>query len=112
MRDVGGMDRRITIEAPSRSQDGFGDAPATWATFKAVWAKATPLRATERFISQQSRATKASSFLIRYIPGVTPEMRILFDGEYYAITGIAEVGRREALEISAESMERYGEGNA
>lgn len=106
------MDRYIEIQTPSRSKNAINEDVTTWGTFIKVWAEARPVRAFERYASDQKREIKAYTFRIRYQPGIQPDMRIVHEDEYYAITGIAESGRGAGLELSAEFMQRHGEGDA
>lgn len=109
-REVGRMDRLIEIQYPSRQKNTFGDDVVTWKSLARVWASANPMEARERFASQELRAAKVYTFLVWYLSTVTPDMRILFNGESYRITGLAEIGRRERLQITAEFLEARGDG--
>lgn len=106
---LGLMDRRIEFQAytPTTNTAG-GDSPA-WFKHIEVWAQAKPMKAAERFEADQFKEIKTYTFIIRYRRSITSDMRILFNGEYYRILGLAELGRREGLEITAEYMQRGGE---
>ena len=99
------MDRYIDIQKPLRVANEFNEDEETWVSHARVWAEAVPLRATERFESSAVRQVKEYTFRLRYRKGVTPDMRIQYENEFFRIKGIAEVGRRHSLEISAEYME-------
>lgn len=100
---AGKLDRRVTIEQPSVAADAYGGQVTTWTTFKVAWAEVRPIRGAERFEAMAQRAARFEVFRIRYLSGVTPKMRIVWDGRVYNIRNIAEVGRREGLDLMAEA---------
>ena len=99
------MDRFITIEDPTVTQDDFGGEVTTWATFAQVWAQRVDMRAKERFNSEQIQAIETTTWRIRYLDGVQPDMRIVYFGKVYEITGLAELGRAAGLEIVTEARD-------
>lgn len=105
---VGKLDRRIEIQEPVTTQDTFGAESVAWQTFARVWAQATPMQAKERHQSAQIRESKVYSFVIRHLVGVESTFRIVFESEIYRILGVAEIGRRIGLEITAEYFEKHG----
>lgn len=95
----GELSRRIVIELATEAQDSYGEAVPTWSTFATVWAKVTPNRGDERFAANQIVAQADSVFRIRWQSGVTTKMRINYDGQIYDIVYMAEIGRREGLDL-------------
>ena len=98
---AGKMDRWITIEQFTAVQDSYGQETETWSEFKSVWAEKVDIKARERFAAQQDIAEETTRFRLRWLEDVTPKMRIVLDGKTYDIEGIAELGRRAGLEITA-----------
>lgn len=92
-------DRKITIEQPIRIKDGFGAEVESWDAFAVVWANVNHKGGREGFYARQIVAEGIVVFKIRYTSGVTPLMRVNYDGVIYNITAVAEGGRREYLEI-------------
>lgn len=101
---AGRLDRRITIEQPSFSQDASGQPVATWSTLATVWGAKKDIRGRERFAAEQEIAEETTVFLIRWRNDVTVEMRLVHDAKTYRIEGLAETGRREGLEITAVAI--------
>ena len=100
--NAGKMDRRITLQRKSSSQDSFGEAIDTWADISTVWAEVVPVSGNERFVSQQVIAEADTLFKIRYMSGLTPLDRVVYDGRTYDVKGVIEIGRRrEGMQISA-----------
>ena len=104
--DPSNLDRRITIQEPVVSKDGYGEDVVTgWTPVATVWAQVIPVSGREYFDAAAIRAEKTTRFRIRWRSGVTEAMRIVYDGRSYDILGIVEIGRREGLEIRAEAIE-------
>lgn len=101
----GKLDRRIVIEQTTPSTDSYGEPTDSWSTYTTVWASVRQIKASERFNSDKVLSVRTAVFKIRYNSGITEKMRINYDGRYWDILGIAEIGRQEGTEITAESKE-------
>ncbi len=99
---AGELDRKIVIQSATSAQDDYGQPTETWATFATVWAKKRDLRGDEYFAAKQMTAKVDAIFTIRWLEGVLTTMRISYDGQYWDIRSINELGRREGLELYAE----------
>jgi SPP1 family predicted phage head-tail adaptor len=99
------MDRRVTIEQPTATQDSFGEPDTTWSKLADVWAEVYPVRGSEEFEGQQVYAENTLGFRIRYRSDVTRKMRIVYENDTYDIASIVEPRgtRREVLEITARA---------
>ena len=97
---------RITIQYP----DGYekneeGIVVPKWADLATVWAAFEPLRSREFFEAAAVNAENTVRFFIRYMPGITQEMRILFDDRVFNITAVMDRADRKAeLEIMAKEL--------
>lgn len=99
---AGEMDRRIVIETATEAQNALGEPVKTWGVFATVWAdKRQPSRGREYVSSQSINVEIDQVFRIRWLDGVTEKMRINDGGKYYDILHLAELGRRQGLDISA-----------
>lgn len=102
---VGRYDRQITIEQLTQGQDDYGLPTETWTTFASVWANAYSGSGRELEAARQISAEVSTQFQIRYVAGVSATMRILYDGLYYDIVHISEVGRRDRIDIFAKARQ-------
>lgn len=93
------MNRRICIETFTTDKDTFGQPLKTWTELKSVWADIRPLGSTERFEASQVNRQVTVKMRIYHRTDITERMRILYDGDYYDIQGIKEIGFREGLEL-------------
>lgn len=109
-------DRRITIMRPGPEIDGeYGPQPGE----PTVFAARVPARRwderprnTENDQGALHRANKPSKIVIRWLPGVTPDMFIIMhdenDSKYQIKSWPAEIGRREELEFAVEAYATNG----
>lgn len=107
---AGKLDRRIIIEVRAdgspQTQDAFGEPIYSWSTFATVWAGRRDVKARERFASVTSQvvADVDTVWTCRWFPlgeQVQPDThRVFHAGRYFNIVGVAEIGRRQGLEIS------------
>lgn len=102
---IGGvLDRRITIQSKSETIATNGQRTLTWATFLTVWSNPVQKDGKEQ-ISDGNRSTnRMVNFRVRYNSTITNEMRILWDGDYYRIEDIKELGRQDGLIIMATKL--------
>lgn len=98
---------RVSFQSRTASRDStYGDNNPTWATQFTRWASALPVRGDERWESAQEVARSLVKFRVRSDSStetVTPEWRILHDGEYYGIRWINDIrGMGREIEFVAE----------
>jgi SPP1 family predicted phage head-tail adaptor len=76
---AGELRHRLTIQQNSGAvQDAYGVTAPSWVTWATVWGAIEWLSGEEAMIAQQVRGTRGARIRIRYRPGLTPQMRILF----------------------------------
>lgn len=69
-------------------RDEYGEPLDDWDDFKAgIWASYDPLLGNEFFTAQTTDNKVEAKFNMRYIPDITSEMRIRFNGQDYEIIG-------------------------
>lgn len=102
---AGNLDRRVTIQISSLMPDSFGEPIKTWTTFKAVWARVLPQRGDESFVAEQRSSRAEVRLQIRYLAGVTPQMRVLYRGETYEIDDVSEADRNHDLILTCHVFE-------
>jgi SPP1 family predicted phage head-tail adaptor len=97
----GKKNRKITIQTPTVT-NVLGEVTTTWSTLASVWAEERPMRMDERFQSAGTHSVRVSNFRVWYRNDITPTMQIVYDGKTWQITGLAEIGNWEELDITAE----------
>lgn len=103
MEDPGQKTKRIQLKAVTEVNTS-GSLSKTKTTFDTVWASFRPLRMSERFTSDAKHSVRVGNFRIYHRDDVTPTTVIGYDGRDWDVIGIAEVGEREELEITAEAV--------
>lgn len=98
---AGRMDRRITIQHVTETQNDYGEAEENWKNFVTCWAEVKPVRGKEFFEADQINARIDTIFRIRWADGISPKMRIIYNEQIYNIYSLVELGRRDGLEINA-----------
>lgn len=100
---AGDLDRRITIRRATTAQDsGSGEEIETWADLATVWASWRRASARETLAAAEVAAAISDVFVCRWSPvtaTITPKDRIVYGGKTYNIEAVAEVGRREGIEL-------------
>lgn len=81
---------QITIQSRSTSQDATGGQVDTWSTVATVWAAIEPLQGREFFAAQQVQAETSVRIRMRYLAGVLPSMRVVFDSTIYDIKDVID----------------------
>lgn len=98
MIDCGKLNKRITFQAGTESNDGEGKT--IWTDSFTVWAAVLPLTGNRRYLAQQLDASISGTIIIRYRSDVKSSMRIKFGTRYLSIISIRNPEEKnESLEI-------------
>lgn len=99
---AGKLRHRIRIEAPGTVQDKYGEPVEGWTTFAEVWASREDLTGREAFAAQQVNAEVTTRFGLRFLPGMTANMRVQCEGIGYDLQSVADPdGRGRELVLYA-----------
>jgi SPP1 family predicted phage head-tail adaptor len=102
---AGDLRHRISIEKRSSAQDASGGQLLAWASFASVRASVEPLVGREWESAQQRTARVTTRFRVRYLAGVLPSMRIVWDGRFFDVKDVLQVrGIHHELVIMAEEV--------
>lgn len=97
---AGALRQRITIQQAIESQDSSGSVTKVWTTFATIWAAYEPQTGSESFKEDQEQAVMGVRFRTRFKAGITPKMRVSFDGRVFDILSLVDVnGRSKQLHI-------------
>jgi len=101
---IGKLDRRITIQSLTQGIGAdYGEPTQTWTDWATVWANVYYGGGREFEHARQLTAEIDTQFQIRYVEGLLPTMRIAYEGRYYDIYRMDEVGRRNRWNIWAKA---------
>ena len=85
---IGRLRHRIVIEESIAGRDSFGAEVCEWIQFAKVWADVSPVSGRELASFKQINAEITAKITIRYLAGVTTEMRILFRDRIFEIDSV------------------------
>lgn len=91
---AGKLRHRIGIQNETATRDAYGAEVKTWKTYKECWAEIDPPQSREFFSANQTQAEVTTRVRIRYLSGVTPNMRIKFNTRYLNINSIINPDER------------------
>jgi SPP1 family predicted phage head-tail adaptor len=101
---AGPLDRRIQFQRATLVDDGLSKVESWTDHGTPVWAAKADVSDGERWRAGEVAAHVTTRFRVRwslFTAEITPRDRLTCEGRSYDITGIKEIGRREALEITA-----------
>lgn len=102
---AGDMRHSVRIERLSSTQDAAGQPQRTWTLIAERRAAIQRTPGSEVFASAQREGRVPVVFRLRYLSGVLPAMRLVFDGKVHNIlSAIDPDGRREELVVTAEEL--------
>lgn len=84
---AGALRHSIIIQQPSVTKDEFGAEVKTWVTFATARAAIEQMKSFDKAAAAASWPGADSFITIRYIPGVTADMRVLHGTKIYSILG-------------------------
>ncbi|WP_164906074.1 phage head closure protein [Gudongella oleilytica] len=88
---IGRLRQRIVIEESIAGRDSFGAETSGWIQFAKVWADVAPVSGREFLAFKQINAEISTKVTIRYLAGVTTEMRVLFKDRIFEINSIINI---------------------
>lgn len=97
---AGGLDRQVVIQTATETQGATGEPAVTWGTFATIWASRRDTLGRERVMAGAETAMADAVFRIRYLSGVTAKMRLVEGSDVWDIVALAELGRREGLDLT------------
>jgi SPP1 family predicted phage head-tail adaptor len=105
----GELDKRITFQRLTTTTNENGFEVEILEEFKTVWAAVTNLHGREYFEAAAVQAENTVKFTIRYLEGINPSMKILFEGKKYNITAIDNIKyKNRFIEIKAQEVDQSG----
>ena len=110
--DFSKLRHRVTFQKPSgKTANGMGEDVPVYVDFATVWAAVEPMTGREYSEAQKIRADTTYRVTVRYLAGVTPDMRIIHGGKTLNIASVLNIGERNVeLQIIAVDGDVSGEG--
>ncbi len=105
---AGEFDRRVTILNPVEVRGTSGSVSKTWEVVaRDVPCKVKINKGRESFDPAASRiiVVELYTFILRYRTDVTSETKIQYQGRDWDVETVVELGRREAIQVLAQTVE-------
>ena len=99
------LDRIVELQERRVTRDDFGSEVVSWFEIEKVWANVKQTGTSEDFENDANRAValRNATFRIRWRQDVEETYRVVYDGFPWDIKGIAELGRRQELELICQT---------
>lgn len=99
---IGKLRHRITIQEPTETTDNHGGYTESWSTFATVWARISPMSASEKHFADKLEEEVTHKIKIRSLSGLSAKMRIQFGSRIFKIVGHRDIEERgKFMEINA-----------
>jgi SPP1 family predicted phage head-tail adaptor len=105
MIDPGKLRERVAVEIASGATNALGETILTWSTASSVWASVEGVGAREALASGQQDVNITHRVRLRYLPGLTQQMRFSWRNRTLEIVSLLEYGNRsEHVAICEEKV--------
>ena len=84
------LNKRVTLQHPTKAPDGMGGFTVTWTDAATVWAAVWPVNASEAIQAGQTAMTVTHRVRIRYRSVVKAAWRISYAGRLFNIVAIID----------------------
>jgi SPP1 family predicted phage head-tail adaptor len=105
MIDPGKLRERITVQIASGTTNALGETVLSWANSSAVWASVEGVSAREALISGQQETSVTHRLRLRYLPGLTQQMRFSWRSRTLEIVSLLEHGNRSEHEAICQEQQ-------
>ncbi len=99
MIDPGRLRERVTIQQSTERRNPLGETTMAWATFVERWASVQGISAREFLLTGQQQTEITHRVRLRYVDGLTSQMRILWRGRVLEIASALEHNNRSEHEL-------------
>ena len=87
----------VTIQQNTGTTNAFGEVEAGWVDVATVRAGVEPVSGKEAIAAGANLAEQVTRVVMRWRPGVTPQMRILFDGRFLDVKQIINANEADRV---------------
>jgi SPP1 family predicted phage head-tail adaptor len=94
MIDAGKLRDRVTVQIASGTTNALGETVLAWSNSTSVWASVDGVTAREALTAGQQEVSITHKVRLRYLPGLTQQMRFAWRGRTLEIVSLLEHGNR------------------
>ena len=100
--NAGSLRERVTVQVSSGTTNTLGETVLAWSDSSAVWASVEGVSSREALLAGQQDTTVTHKVRLRYLPGLTQQMRFAWRGRTLEIVSLLEHGNRSEHEAICE----------
>lgn len=100
---AGKLDRRLTVQRKTLVDSGGWNDEEVWSDLVTLWAEKEHAQEDIQYPEGAGLHFEITTFRTRYFSDLRQTDRLVFEGEFFEIRGIREIGRREGMEIKAKA---------
>lgn len=104
MIDVGKMRERVTVQIAAGTTNALGETVLSWSNSTAVWASVQGVSANEALASGQQENVVTHRVRLRYLPGLTQQMRFAWRSRTLNIVSLLEYDNRTEHVATCEEV--------
>jgi SPP1 family predicted phage head-tail adaptor len=104
MIDPGKLRERVTVQIASGTTNALGETVLAWANSSAVWASVEGVSAREALAAGQQETTISHKVRLRYLPGLSQNMRFSWRSRTLDIVSLLEHGNRSEHEAICQEQ--------
>jgi SPP1 family predicted phage head-tail adaptor len=105
MIDPGKLRERVTVQIASGTTNALGETVLAWNNSSAVWASVEGVSAREALIAGQQETSVTHKVRLRYLPGLTQQMRFSWRSRTLEIVSLLEHGNRSEHEAICQEQQ-------
>jgi SPP1 family predicted phage head-tail adaptor len=105
MIDAGKLRERVTVQVASGTTNTLGETVLAWSDSSAFWASVEGVSAREALLAGQQDTTVTHKVRMRYLPGLTQQMRFSWRSRTLEIVSLLEHGHRSEHEAICEERQ-------
>jgi SPP1 family predicted phage head-tail adaptor len=105
MIDPGKLRERVTVQIASGTTNALGETVLTWSNSSAAWASVEGVSAREALLAGQQETSVTHRLRLRYLPGLTQQMRFAWRGRTLEIVSLLEHGNRSEHEAICQEQQ-------
>jgi SPP1 family predicted phage head-tail adaptor len=98
MIDAGKLRDRVTVQIASGTTNALGETVLAWSNSTSVWASVDGVSAREALTAGQQDVSVTHKVRLRFLPGLTQQMRFAWRGRTLEIVSLLEHGNRSEHE--------------
>lgn len=97
--NAGQLRERVTVQQAAETRNALGEVVQSWSALSTRWASVEGVSARELLSSGQQQIEMSHRVRMRYMSGLTQQMRLLWRNRVLEIVSILEHGNRTEHEL-------------